>query len=154
MKRWLITALSGVLIGLLTSIALAQGPDSYDRWFQLAEQARRRGDFETALQNYGRANRERPNDPAINQGVSELLEERLQRLEKTFPKYVAHIRKADRAYFDGDYPLAILNYRRALRDRPNDYYAKVRIRQAVCIQTKQPATGSQFMTLCPSLFPD
>lgn len=154
MSRWIVQALASSLMIVLTVIPSGRAQNHYNRWLRIAEQARQRGDFDTALINYGRAYKEQPNNAAIDQALTELLEERLKRLAQTAPQYVNYIRLADRAYFEGEYEVAIAHYQKALKERPRDYYAQVRIRQSQCIQTTQPATSAQFMVQCPSLFPD
>ena len=131
----------------------AQAETAYQRFMRIAEQARQQGDFNTALINYGRAHREKPRNLALNSALSELLEERLQNLAKSNSKYVKNVRLADRAYYEGDYDIAIINYTKALEEKPSDYYASTRIQQAKCIQAEQPATHAQFTVMCPSLYP-
>lgn len=148
-----VTALLSTLI--FTHPALAE--TAYQRLIRIADQASSKGDYDTALINYRRAQQASPdgplgNDSYINQAVSELLEARLQRLQYTTPTYVRYIRIADKAYFEGDHDTAIINYERAFSERPGDHYAAVRIQQSQCIKTKKPATGAQFKALgCPML---
>ncbi|MFB2918049.1 tetratricopeptide repeat protein [Aerosakkonema funiforme] len=127
----------------------------YQRWLRMAEAARKRGDYDTALTNYQRAadaSPNGPNDNDINTAIGEVLEQRLQRLERIAPNYGRYVRVADRAYSNGEYDTAIANYRRALNERPGDRYATVRIQQSQCIKKYRPATGAQFRTFgCPTL---
>jgi tetratricopeptide (TPR) repeat protein len=152
MKRQLFICLLSLALVQFASLAFAQTADYY-RYMRIAEQARQEGDFHTALINYGRALRESRRDPAANEGIDQLLEEHLQRMEADYPDYVRYVRIADAAVFDGDYDTAIINFRRALAERPGDYYAGVRLQQAECIKYEQPGTLSQFEFMCPSLYP-
>lgn len=147
-------------MGLLLTLTFAdsaQAETAYQRWIRIADQARNRGDYDTALINYRRAQQASPdgplgNDPYLNQAVSELLEARLRSLQHTAPTYVRYIKIADKAYFEGDYDTAIINYKRAFSERPGDHYTAVRIQQSNCIKTKKPLTGAQFKALgCPML---
>ena len=126
----------------------------YDRWLRVAEAARKSGQYDTALTYYQRAadvSPNGPNDNDINTAIGEVLEERLQSFASSNPNYVQYIRVADRAYSDGEYDTAIANYRRALRERPRDRYATIRIQQSECIKKYKPATGAQFRTFgCPT----
>jgi tetratricopeptide (TPR) repeat protein len=138
---------------VITSPQIARSETAFQHWMRIAQQARQQGDFDTALINYGRANREKPRDSDVNAAVFDLLEKRLQALEKSNPEYVKYVRVADKAYSEGDYDTAIINYTKAVNKRPGDYYASTRIEQAKCIKTEKPATHSQFEVMCPSLFP-
>jgi tetratricopeptide (TPR) repeat protein len=126
----------------------------YQRWLRMAETARKNRNYDTALTYYQRAAEFSPNgynDPDINEAIGQVLEERVQSFQRSSPNYVRYIRIADRAYSNGEYDTAILNYRRALRQRPNDRYATIRIRQSECIKRTRPQTGAQFRTFgCPS----
>jgi tetratricopeptide (TPR) repeat protein len=145
---------SSLSITFSPSIAQSQSQTTaFQRWIRIAQQARQRGDYDTALINYGRANREQPRDSDVAAAVSALLEERLQSLKKSNPEYVKSVRVADKAYYAGDYDTAIINYRRALNERFADHYASTRIQQAKCTKAEQPGTLSQFELMCPSLFP-
>lgn len=127
---------------------------AYQRWLRMAETARKRGDYDTALTHYQRAadaSPNGPNDSDINTAISRVLEQRLQSLQRIAPNYARYVRVADQAYFNGEYDTAIANYRRALNERRGDRYATVRIQQAECIKKNRPATGAQFRTFgCPS----
>lgn len=147
-------------MGLLLTLTFAdsaQAETAYQRWIRIADQANSKGDYDTALINYRRAQQATSdgplgNDPYIDQAVSELLEARLLSLQHTAPTYVRYIKIADKAYFEGDYDTAVINYKRAFSKRPGDHYAAVRIQQSQCIKTKKPATGAQFKALgCPML---
>lgn len=126
----------------------------YERWLRVAEAARKSGQYDTALTYYQRAadvSPNGPNDNDINTAIGEVLEERLQSFASSNPNYVQYIQVADRAYSNGEYDTAIANYRRALRERPQDRYATIRIQQSECIKKNKPATGAQFRAFgCPS----
>lgn len=88
-----------LLAVLLIAASLpTQAETAYQHFMRIAEQARQRGDFNTALINYGRAHKEKPRDSDLNAAVSELLKERLQGLEESNPEYVENIQIADGAY--------------------------------------------------------
>lgn len=126
----------------------------YQRWLQMADNARKNRQYDTALTYYQRAadvSPDGPNDNNINMAITEVLAERLANLERRNPSYGRYIRIADEAYFNGEYDTAILNYQRALKQRPQDRYASIRIQQSECIKKNRPATGAQFRTFgCPS----
>ncbi|HEY9852501.1 MAG TPA: tetratricopeptide repeat protein [Leptolyngbyaceae cyanobacterium] len=126
----------------------------YQRWLRMAENARKSGQYDTALTYYQRAadaSPDGPNDPDINTAITEVLAERLASVEQRNPNYGRYIRIADEAYSNGEYDTAIINYRRALKERPQDRYANIRIQQSECIKKYRPATGAQFRTFgCPS----
>lgn len=151
MKRLLLACLLGLLLVQLPLLTSAQTA-AYDRYMQIAARARQQGDFNTALINYGRAIRESRRDPAATEAVQQLIEEHLQRLEPDYPDYVRYVRIGNVAISE-DIDTAIINFRRALAERPGDYYAGIRLQQAECIKTERPGTLSHFEFVCPSLFP-
>lgn len=127
---------------------------AYQRWLRMADNARKNRQYDTALTYYQRAadvSPNGPNDSGINTAINQVLEQRVQSFQRSNPNYVRYIRVADRAFFDGEYDTAIINYRRALEQRPRDRYATVRIQQAECIKKTRPATAAQFRTFgCPT----
>lgn len=146
-----------LIVTILLSVSLVNlvvAETAYQRWLRMATSARNQGHYDAALSYYGRAaevSPDGPNDGEINTAIEQVLAERLQSFQRTAPNYVRYIRVADEAFFDGNYDTAILNYRRALREQPKDYYATVRIQQAECIKEKKPATGAQFRAFgCPN----
>ena len=140
------------LLLTLSTAAPAFAETAYQRWLRMAVSARRQGNYDAALTYYQRAADESPNgpnDPDINTAIFQVLAARLQSFQTTAPNYVKFITIADEAYYNGEYDRAIQNYRMALRERPRDRYAILRIQQAECIKKNRPATGSQFRTMCP-----
>ena len=140
------------LLLTLSTAAPAFAETAYQRWLRMAVSARSQGNYDAALTYYQRAADESPNgpnDPDINTAIFQVLAARLQSFQTTAPNYVRYIRIADEAYYNGEYDRAIQNYRMALRERPRDRYAILRIQQAECIKKNRPATGSQFRTMCP-----
>lgn len=144
-----------VAIAVLLSISMAYpafSETAYQRWLRMAVAARSRGNYDAALTYYQRAadaSPNGPNDPDINKAIFEVLSERLQSFQTTAPNYVRFITIADQAFYKGEYDTAIQNYRMALRVRPRDRYATLRIQQSECIKKNRPATGSQFRIMCP-----
>jgi tetratricopeptide (TPR) repeat protein len=137
---------------LASTTSLVRAEISYQQWLQRAVAARRSGNYETALRAYAEAANNSPNGPngqEVNDAIAKVIEERLASLQRTHPNYVRYIRAGEAAYGDGNYEIAIQNYRRALREKRGDRYANLRIRQARCILDKKPATGSQFRVQCP-----
>lgn len=152
MKRHFLPATLLLFTGLLnfSLIAPALAVSAYQHWMRIADHATQKGDYQTALINYKRAREagEYPVNAEVNQAVNTVLQARLRKLEKITPLYVKDIRIAEQAWLDGDYNTAIINYKRALKHRPGDYYASARIQQAHCLKTQKPATEFQFRKLC------
>lgn len=99
-------------------------PSSYDSAMKAGYTAVQNRDYPAALQNFRRALGLRPQDPyalrAIQNVEAYLERQKLQAVDSTYDRamrigYAAAQRR--------DYQTALINFRRALQERPNDRYA-------------------------------
>lgn len=109
------------------------GEDPYDRYMRLGYAAVQRQDFRAAAQHFRSALYERPRDRQANiafWNAAEAIKDGDYGLESETPEstYDRYMRIGYDATERGDYQTALINFRRAIAERPGDEYAAQAIR--------------------------